>query len=135
MPDESFPLRIGGEEYSLRFEDKDVQEIEKTISLFAAFHPQYRTYDNATAILWRGLRKTTDNGELVYAIQQGPPGRTLALQKVKEFCQQFSSTTAAMVVLYGSFDKALIITGWHGKPVPEDQQKPPQEPTGDEPKN
>ena len=57
MPDESFPIEIGGETLHLRFEDKDVREIEKTLALFAAFHPSTRTYENAALFLWRGLRR------------------------------------------------------------------------------
>lgn len=132
MPDESFPLLIGEEEYSLRFEDIDVERIEQTISLFVAFHPQYRTYGNAAAILWRGLRKVNDNGDLVYAIQQGPPGKALAFEKTKEFCRQFNGP-AGMVVLYESFRRALVVSGWFGEPT--DEPKPTPEPAGDEEKN
>lgn len=121
MPDESFPIEIGGETLHLRFEDKDVREIEKTLALFAAFHPTTRTYENAALFLWRGLRRADDAGNLVYAIQQGPPGREMAFQMVKAFCRQFSGT-AGMLVLYGSIHKALIISGWFGEP--DDKAKP-----------
>ena len=118
MPEESFPIEIGGEAFALRFEDKDVREIEKTLSLFEAFHPTRRTYENAALILWRGLRTVGADGSLTYAIQQGPPGRELAFQRVKAFCQQFAGT-AGMVVLYGSFHRALITSGWFGEPKDE----------------
>jgi len=131
MPDESYPLEISGDTYYLRFEDKDVQEIERTVSLFVAFHPQYRTFENAAVILWRGLRKTTDAGDLVYAIQQGPPGKTIALSLLKQFMQQFRGP-AGMVVLYGYIEKALILSGWFGDPDTESSSSPAK---GDEEKN
>lgn len=118
MPDESFPIEIEGETLALRFEDKDVREIEKTLSLFEAFHPTRRTYDNAALILWRGLRRANDAGTLTYAIQQAPQGKELAFRTVKAFCQQFSGP-AGMVVLYGSFHRALIVSGWFGEPKDE----------------
>ena len=130
MPDESYPIKIEGETLHLRFEDKDVRAgsggIEKEISLFAAFHPSTRTYDNAALLLWRGLRREDSAGNLVYAIQQGPAGREMAFQKVKAFCRQFSGT-AGMVVLYGSFHKALIISGWFGEPMEDSQPERPAE--------
>lgn len=133
MPDESFPIEIEGVTYSLRFEDKDVREIEKSLSLFAAFHPSTRTYDNAALILWRGLRKADDQGNLSYAIQQGPPGKEMAFRMVKAFCRGFAGT-AGMIVLYGSYHRALIVSGWFGEPQEEltNVNKPSE---GDEEKN
>jgi hypothetical protein len=131
MPDESYPVLIGEDQYSLRFEDKDVEEIEKTLSLFIAFHPSQRTYANAALILWRGLRKKNDARELVYAIQQGPPGKVMAYQMVKQFCCQFTGITG-MVILYGYFEKALIVSGYFGEPKPDDT---PKKPEGEQPKN
>lgn len=137
MPDESFPIEIGGEKFSLRFEDEDVKKIEQKISLFVAFHPRFRTYENAAQILWRGLRKVDEGGELVHAIQQGPPGEAAAFRMVKQFCDQFGRVGAGMIVLYGSFDKALIASDWYGEPVPEDLQQPtpPAKAGEDPPKN
>jgi hypothetical protein len=124
VPDESFPIEIGGETLALRFEDRDVREIERSLSLFEAFHPTRRTYDNAALFLWRGLRRENGSGTLDYAIQQGPPGKELAFRMVKAFCQQFAGP-AGMVVLYGSFNRALIVSGWFGEPK-EDQPAKPQ---------
>jgi hypothetical protein len=132
MPDESFPIEIEGETLALRFEDKDVREIEKSLSLFAAFHPSTRTYDNAALLLWRGLRRADDAGNLTYAIQQGPPGKELAFQKVKAFCRQFAGT-AGMLILYGSIHKALIVSGWFGEP--KDEPQPEKPPESEPPKN
>lgn len=133
MPDESYPIEIEGKTYALRFEDKDIREIEKTLSLFVAFHPTARTFDNAALILWRGLRNVKDDGTFAYAIQQGPPGRETAFRWVKSFCQQFRGP-AGMLVLYGTFEKALIVSGWFGDPKePEETGKPV--PAGDDPKN
>jgi hypothetical protein len=132
MPDESYPILIGEDQYSLRFEDKDVEEIEKTLSLFIAFHPLQRTYANAALMLWRGLRKKNNAGELVYAIQQGPPGKVMAYQMVKEFCRQFTGIMG-MVILYGYFEKALVVSGYFGEPQPD--KTPEGKPEGEQPKN
>ena len=129
MPEESYPMGIGAETFYLRFEDRDVQEIEHMISLFVAFHPVNRTYENASILLWRGLRKKDDGNSLVYAIQQGPPGKVLALEKVKEFTRQFTGTIG-MALLYGYFERALISSGWFGEekkePVPAKAGEPEQ---------
>jgi|WetSurMetagenome_2_1015567.scaffolds.fasta_scaffold472863_2 hypothetical protein len=127
MPDESFPIEIEGETLALRFEDGDIREIEKVVSLFAAFHPSTRTYDNAALFLWHGLRRVDDSGELVYAIQQGPPGREMAFRMVKSFCQQFAGP-AGMLVLYESYRRALVVSGWFGEPKedPQPEGKPPE---------
>ena len=134
MPGETFPIEIEGETLELRFEDRDVKEIEKSLSLFVAFHPINRTYENAALILWRGLRKNDGEGNLVYAIQQGPPGNILAFQKVKSFCRQFGGPAAAMVALYASYQKALIASGWYSE-TSEDTPKNPAEPEAAPPKN
>lgn len=132
MPDESFPIEIEGELLSLRFEDQDISAetggIEATVSLFAAFHPLYKTYDNAALFLWKGLRRKNDQGELVYAIQQGPPGRKMAYQMVKSFCSKFGNT-AGMLLLYESYRRALIVSGWFGEPSEkaEEHDGKPQE--------
>jgi hypothetical protein len=134
MPDESFPIEIEGTTYALRFEDIDISAklggVEAEISLFAAFHPTARTYDNAALFLWKGLRNVNGDGSLSYAIQQGPPGRKLAYQRVKAFCRQFAGT-AGMIVLYGSYHRALIVSGWFGEPQEDAKPKP----AGDEEKN
>jgi len=114
VPDESYPMGIGENTFYLRFEDRDVQEIERMISLFVAFHPVNRTYENASILLWRGLRVKDDTGTLTYAIQQGPQGKELALEKVKEFTRQFSGTIG-MALLYGYFERALVSSGWFGE--------------------
>ena len=116
MPEESFPILIGGERYSLLFEPEDIDRIEGTISLFEAFHPHHRTFANATAILWRGLRKTSDNGELVHAIQQGPPGRETAYRMVRQFCRERFVGTAGMMALYESFRRGLVASEVFGEP-------------------
>lgn len=126
MPDESFPIEIEGETLSLRFEDRDVREIEKTISLFVAFHPTARTYDNASVLLWRSLRRADTKGDLDYAIQQGPSGKEMAFRKVKAFCGQFAGTMG-MVILYGSYHKAMVSGGWFGEPKEDAPEKPQQQ--------
>jgi hypothetical protein len=120
LRDGSFPIRIGEEDFLLLFEDGDVEEIEKTISIFEAFHPHNRTYENAAIILWHGLRKINDDGNLVYAIQQGPTGKIMARQMVKQFCGQFPNPLG-MIVLYGSFDNAFIAGKFYKKPEPVDE--------------
>ena len=122
-------MGIGAETFYLRFEDRDVQEIEHMISLFVAFHPVNRTYENASILLWRGLRKKDEGNNLVYAVQQGPPGKVLALEKVKEFTRQFTGTIG-MALLYGYFERALVSGGWFGEekqePVPVKAGEPEQ---------
>jgi hypothetical protein len=122
-------MGIGDNTYYLRFEDRDVQEIEHTFSLFVAFHPVNRTYENASVLLWRGLRLKDDAGNLTYAIQQGPQGKVMAFEKVKEFTRQFTGTIG-MALLYGYFERALVSSGWFGEekkePVPVKAGEPEQ---------
>lgn len=127
MPDDSFPIIIGGKNYSLRFEPDDVDKIEETISLFEAFHPHYRTYSNASTILWRSLRVTDPDGKLVHAIQQGPPGKIMAQQLTRQFCREGFAGTAGMLILYESFRRALIKSEWFGEPQPDDEPGKPAE--------
>jgi len=127
MPDESFPILIGGKQYALYFEDEDVEKIEEVISLFEAFHPHYRTYQNATVILWRGLRKVNDDGKMVHAIQQGPPGKSMAYQMVRQFCREGFTGAAGMLALYESFRRALVLSEWFGEPEEDPTPgKPPE---------
>ena len=129
MPDESYPMGIGDDTFYLRFEDRDVQEIERTISLFVAFHPVNRTYENASVFLWRGLRKKNDDGTLTYAIQQGDPGKDAALQLTKQFTRQFSGVVG-IALLYGYIEKSLIVAGWFGE-----EKADPTKPEEPHPKN
>jgi hypothetical protein len=117
-------MGIGEDIFYLRFEDRDVQEIERTISLFVAFHPVNRTYENASMFLWRGLRKKTDAGELEYVIQQNEAGKPAALEKVKEFTRQFEGIVG-IALLYGYIERALVVAGWFGEP----KEGPPEKPT------
>jgi hypothetical protein len=133
-------MGIGEQTFYLRFEDKDVAEIERTLSLFVAFHPVNRTYENAALFLWRGLRKKNEAGELVYAIPQDT-GKGIALEKVKEFARQFAGPVG-MVLLYGYIEKGLVAAGYFGEekkdatPVPDvkteehEQPKNLPKPTG-----
>jgi hypothetical protein len=128
MPEESFPILIGGKPYALRFEAEDVEKIEEVISLFEAFHPHYRTYRNAAVILWRGLYKINEeDGKLVHAIQQGPPGQVMAYQMVRQFCREGFSGVAGMMSLYESFRRALVLSEWFGEPKEDPTPgKPPE---------
>lgn len=131
-------MGIGEQTFYLRFEDKDVAEIERTISLFVAFHPINRTYENAALFLWRGLRKKNEAGELVYAIPQDDNRKGVALEKTKEFSRQFTGPVG-MVLLYGYIEKGLVAAGYFGeekKDVPDvkteehEQPKNLPKPTG-----
>ena len=106
-------MGIGEQTFYLRFEDCDVAEIERTLSLFVAFHPINRTYENAARFLWRGLRKKNEAGDLVYAIPQDT-GKGAALEKVKEFSRQFAGPVG-MVLLYGYIEKGLVAAGYFGE--------------------
>ena len=124
-------MGIGDQTFYLRFEDKDVAEIERTISLFVAFHPINRTYENTALFLWHGLRKKNETGDLVYAIPQDDSGRGVALEKVKEFSRQFAGPVG-MVLLYGYIEKGLVVAGYYGEEKAEPSKK--EEP-GEQPKN
>ena len=128
MPGESFPILIGGKQYALLFEPEDVEKIEETISLFEAFHPHHRTFANATTILWRGLRKVNDEGKMVHAIQQGPPGRSMAYQMVRQFCREGFVGPAGMMALYESFRRGLVASEVFGEPEEDPVPGKPEEP-------
>lgn len=134
MPDESYPIGLGDQTLFLRFEDRDVAEIERSLSLFVAFHPAARTYENAALLIWRGLRKRAETGDLVYAIPQDSTGKPIALKWVKSFCCQFSDVMG-MVILYGYISKALIVAGYFGEEKEREETKPATMQDGDRPKN
>lgn len=135
MPDESYPLGIEDKSYYLRFEDRDVIEIERQISLFVAFHPSNRTYENAALFMWRGLRTKTESGELAYAIQQGDAGKAAAIAITKEFTRQFPGIIG-IALLYGYIEKALVVAGWFGEEKAEEPAPvPAPEPETEKPKN
>jgi len=130
VTEEALPIEIDGHKYLFRLEDGDVIEIERTLSIFEAFHPSRRTYVNAALFLQHGLRKRGKDGALVYIFQQDNTGQKDALQYVKKFCREFSGPLG-MVVLYGYYHKALVALEWFGEPkegpaenLPEDPEQP-----------
>lgn len=127
-PVDALPIEIGGHKYLFRLEDGDVIEIERTLSVFEAFHPSRRTYMNAALFLQHGLRKRGKDGALVYIFQQDEVGHKDAFQYVKKFCSQFPGSMG-MVVLYGYYQKALVALEWLGEQRGEPAgEKKPEEP-------
>lgn len=125
MTEEALPIEIDGHTYLFRLEDGDVREIERSVSLFVAFHPQNMTYDNAALFLWKGLRKKAKDGSgLVYIFSQDDSGRESAFDYVKKFCRQFPGP-AGILAFYGYIDKALITLEWRADPK---AKKPDDEP-------
>jgi hypothetical protein len=142
MSEEAIPIRINEEDLFLRFADTDIDSetggVEASLSLFVAFHPSNMTYSNAALFLWKGLRRKDEQGNLNYAIQQGPPGKKLAKEYVRKFCAEMPEVTG-MIVLYGYYAKALVASGWIGKSPegrPADETPANPAPKGcDPPKN
>lgn len=136
MTEEAIPIEIGGETYFFRLEDGDVRSgsggIEQYISLFVAFHPTNRTYDNAAVLLWKGLRKKNPDGKLVHAITQELAGREIAFQMLKKFCRQFPGITG-MVIFYGYVEKALIANEWWPDPAKKEEKKEGSTPAPQDP--
>ena len=138
MTDDALPIEIDGHTYLFRLEDGDVREIERSLSLFVAFHPQNMTYENAARFLQHGLRKRKDD-KLVYIFPQDETGLEPAFEYVKKFCRQFPGP-AGILAFYGYVDKALIALEWRGNPNKKksDDEQPVDEPKqadGDHPKN
>jgi hypothetical protein len=116
VTDEGLPIEIDGHTYIFRLEDRDVREIERSLSLFVAFHPQNMTYENAARFLQHGLRKRAKDGDrLVYIFPQDETGFDPAFGYVKKFCRQFTGS-AGIFVFYGYIDKALITLEWRADP-------------------
>ena len=133
MPEDALPIEIDGHKYLFRLEDGDVIEIERTLSVFEAFHPSRRTYTNAALFLQHGLRKRGQDGKLTYIFQQDEVGQKDAFQYVKKFCRQFPGITG-MVVLYGYYRKALVALEWIGEGK-DDQPAGDKPEDHDQPKN
>lgn len=116
MTDEGLPIEIDGHTYIFRLEDRDVREIERSVSLFVAFHPQNMTYENAARFLQHGLRKRAKDGEgLIYIFPQDETGLDPAFDYMKKFCRQFPGS-AGIFAFYGYIDKALIALEWRADP-------------------
>ena len=137
MPDDALQIEIDGHTYLFRLEDGDVKEIERSLSLFTAFHPSNMTYENAARFLQHGLRKRKDD-KLVYIFAQDETGREPAFQYVKKYCRNFTGVDG-IILLYAYFNKALIELEWRAdpdkpKPVDEEKTEPPA-PEEERPKN
>ena len=138
MTDDALQIEIDGHTYLFRLEDGDVREIERTLSLFVAFHPANMTYENAARFLQHGLRKRKDD-KLVYIFAQDETGRDPAFQYVKKYCGNFTGIDG-IIFLYAYFNKALIALEWRADPNKKKEETPeetPAEPTPPEelPKN
>jgi hypothetical protein len=140
MVEESVPVEINGERYSLRFEDGDVMAIEQQFRPIAMlFKPEMFGFDVARVFLWKGLKKMQQDGTLTYAFTQDKAGYEEALQMVKKFTGQFTTVTApdkqqipgmvlGLSVLFGMVNKALIISGWYRDPeAPRDPNEKTRE--------
>lgn len=129
MTEDALPIEIDGHTYLFRLQDEDLREIERSLSMFVAFHAQNMTYENAAKFLHRGLRKRSKDGkELVYIFPQDETGLEPAFQYVKKFCRVFPGTTG-ILMLYGYYNKALIAQEWRGDPEKErsdDEQPAPE---------
>jgi hypothetical protein len=128
VTEEALPIEIDGHTYLFRLEDGDAREIERTISMYVAFHPQNMTYEHAARFLQRGLRKRKDD-KLVYIFPQDETGLEPAFQYVKKFCRVFPGITG-ILVLYGYYNKALIALEWRADP--DKKAETATEPTTDQ---
>lgn len=137
MVEESVPVLINGERYSLRFEDGDVMAIEQQFKPIAMmFHPQTFGFDVARIFVWRGLRKTAPDGTLVYAFTQDSAGYDAALKTVKQFTGEFPGPVTGLSILYGSVNKALVVSGWYQEtPVKAEETGESKTPEADPSKN
>lgn len=118
-------MEIGGERFHLRFSDQDVAAIEQQFKPLAMlFQPSAFGFDVARVFLWKGLKKLQQDGTLIYAFTQDTAGFDDALQKVKQFTGAFPGPVLGLSLIYGSVNKALVVSGWYQDPeAPKEPQK------------
>lgn len=116
---------MGGEKYHLRFERKDVREIERNHApILTLLQPGRFGWDTAAIFIHKGLKRETESGDLVYALSQNAEGDNKAFEMVQDFTNQFRGVSTGLAFLYGAINGAMITSGWYLSP---EEKKEPQE--------
>jgi hypothetical protein len=126
MAERSVPIDIGGEKLHLRFERKDVREIERNHApILMLLQPGRFGWDTAAIFLHKGLKRENEKGEFVYAIPQNAEGDIKAFDLVQEFTGKFRGISTGLAFLYGAINGAMIASGWYLSP--EEEEKKPED--------
>jgi hypothetical protein len=124
MTDRSVPILFGGDKYHLRFERKDVRDIERIHGpLLMLLQPAKFGWDTAAVILHKGLKKETETGDLVYAFPQTTEGEDLVFKLVQDFTNQFEGIAVGLSVLYGAIQGGMVTSGWFKGPEKEEKKE------------
>jgi hypothetical protein len=118
-------MEIGGERYHLQFSDQDATAIEQQFKpIPMLFQPALFGFDVARIFLWKGLKTEQPDGSLIYACTQDTAGFEDALQKVKRFTGSFPGPVLGLSLIFGSVNKALVVSGWYQDPkAPKEEPK------------
>lgn len=120
MTDRSVPILFGGETYHLRFERQDIREIERAHApLLMLLQPGKFGWDMATIILHKGLKRETEDGNLVFAFPQTTAGEDEVFKHVQDFTNQFEGIGIGLAILYGAINGAMVASGWFQAPSAE----------------
>lgn len=123
MTDRSVPIIIGGETLHLRFERKDIRDIERSHGpLLMLLQPGKFGWDMATIILHKGLKRETETGDLVYAFPQTTDGEDKVFTLVQEFTNQFEGISVGLAILYATVNGGMVTSGWFQGPKKEEEK-------------
>ena len=123
MTDRSVPISIGGEILHLRFERKDIRDIERSHGpLLMLLQPGKFGWDMATIILHKGLKRETETGDLVYAFPQTTAGEDEVFKLVQDFTNQFEGITIGLAILYGAINGGMVTSGWFQAPKKDEEK-------------
>ena len=121
MVNDSVPIEIGGEKYLLQFTDMDVMAIEQQFRpIHQMFMPMHFGFDMARIFIWKGLKKQTQDGTLVYAFTQDAKGFGDALIELKKFTSYHNGPAMGLSFVYDLVDSALIASGWYSREPKKD---------------
>jgi hypothetical protein len=113
MTDRSVPIIIGGETLHLRFERKDVRDIERSHGpLLMLLQPGKFGWDMAAILLHKGLKRETETGDLVYAFPQTTDGEDKVFTLVQDFTNQFEGISVGLAILYATINGGMVASGW-----------------------
>jgi hypothetical protein len=124
MTDRSVPIELGGEIYHLRFERKDIRDIERAHApLLMLLQPGKFGWDMAAIILHKGLKRETETGDLVYAFPQTTAGEDDVFKLVQDFTNQFQGISVGLAVLYGAINGGMVVSGWFQGHTPDKHEE------------